>query len=145
MNPLDDRPDGIGGTPPAVFDEDTGRPLNDRARALVGEEARGYDECVSLDEAIHSSQARQASAPIKTPASLDEWTELLEVLTSDSEKPARPTAVDALQRALAAARDTPVDYIDGIARWISVRMAYQKKAGAVRWSTVRQRPLPPVF
>ena len=128
MNTLDDRPSDTA--PPAVFDEVTGRPLNDRARALVGEEPRGYDECVSLDDAIHASQASAASAAIKAPASFDEWVELLTALTSDAEKPARPNAVDALHRALSAAAEEPIEYVDAIAQWISGRMAYQRKTKA---------------
>eukprot|EP01052_Picozoa_sp_SAG31_P024438 SAG31_NODE_2079_length_6498_cov_3.416159_7_plen_150_part_00 len=131
MNPLEDHPDP-GLAVPAVFDEDTGRPLNDRARVLIGEEPRGYNECESLDDAIHSSQARAANAPMKTPESLDEWMELLDVLTTDSETPPRPKAVDALYRALTAARDTPLEYVDDIASWLSRRMEHQKSPGMVR-------------
>jgi hypothetical protein len=107
----------------AVFDESTGRAMNDRARVLIGEEPRGYDECSSLDEAIHAAEAREAHAPLRTPASYDEWAELLAVITADTEKPARPAAVDALQRALTNMREQPVDYIDGITKWLSARMS----------------------
>jgi hypothetical protein len=104
-----------------VFDEITGRPLNDPARVLIGEEPKGYNEVDSLDEAIALADSR--NRPIPTPRSYDEWAELLEVLTVDTEKPARPQAVDALHRALDAMESKPVAFVDAIGQWIARRLA----------------------
>ena len=107
-------------TPP-VFDEITGRPLNDPARVLVGEEPKGYNEVDSLDEAIALADARQR--PISTPRSFDEWAELLELLTHDSERPPRFQAVNALQRGLQLMETTPAAYVDAIGQWVGRRLA----------------------
>ncbi len=92
-----------------------------QARVLVGQEPKGYNEVDSLDEAIALADSRSRTIP--TPRSYDEWAELLELLTVDNEKPARPQAVDALHRALDAMESKPVAFIDAIGQWIARRLA----------------------
>ena len=111
-------------TPPPIFDESTGRALNDRARVLLGQEPKGYDEVSSIDEAQHLAAAR--SKPVTVPRSEDEWYELLGYLTEDSEKPAHPKFVDALAKALdrMSGGGAPM-YIDSLGRWLEKRLSQE--------------------
>ena len=113
--------EGMAASAPPVFDEVSGRPLNDRARVLMGEEPLGYNEVSSLDEALHLSAAKKR--PIVVPRSKDEWQELLLILTEDNESPSQPKAVDALSQALTKmAAGVAPPYVNDLGFWLATRL-----------------------